>query len=81
MTMASGVRDAEPLAVYRQDACHFSDDRLSTARKLAFVREILQRDMAEVRMFLDVIDRYVGSLSAQERQTPSVAAALEEIAR
>jgi hypothetical protein len=80
MKVAGGMRDQEPLAVYRQDACHFSDDRLSTAQKLAFVREILQRDMAEVRMFLDAIDSYVGSLSAQERQTPSVAAALDEIA-
>ena len=80
MTVAGGVRDAEPLAAYRQDACHFSDDRLSAARKLAFVREILQREMAEVRMFLDAIESYVGSLSAQERQTSSVAAALDEIA-
>ena len=80
MTVAGGVSDAEPLAAYRQDACHFSDDRLSAARKLAFVREILQRDMAEVRMFLDAIESYVGSLSLQERQTPSVAAVLDEIA-
>jgi len=80
MTVAGGVRDEEPLAAYRQDACHFSDDRLSAARKLAFVRQILQRDMAEVRMFLDAIESYVGSLSAQERQTSSVAAALDEIA-
>ena len=80
MTATAGMTDADPRAGFRGDACHFSDDRLSAAQKLAFVHELLRRDMAEVRMFLDQLERYSASLDQTERQTPPVAAALAEIA-
>lgn len=81
MTVASGLRDSDPDADLRRDACHFSDDRLSAATKLNFVHALLGREMAEVRMFLDRIERYMASLSEADRQTPAVAQALREIAR
>lgn len=80
MTVASGLRSSDPDASFRQDACHFSDDRLSSSAKLAFVHALLDRDMAEVRMFFDRIDQYVASLSDADRQTPAVARALRDIA-
>ena len=81
MTVASGTTDVDPLAAYRRDVCHFADDRLSSGQKLAFVHRLLDRDIAEVRMFLDQLEKYVGSLSAVERQTPVVAMALREISQ
>jgi len=81
MTVATGSSDSDPQAGFRQDVCHFSDDRLSAAQKLGFVHQLLNRDMAEVRMFLDHIEKYAASLSETERQAPAVARALGEIAR
>ena len=80
MTVTAGLRSSDPDAGFRQDTCHFSDDRLSSAEKLAFVHAILDREMVEVRMFLDPIERYVASLSEADRQTPEIAQALNEIA-
>src|SRR5208283_5468906 len=80
MTVTAGSRDSDPDAGFRQDACRFSDDRLSAAQKLAFVHALLGREMAEVRMYLDRIETYVGSLSEADRQTAVVAQALREIA-
>ena len=80
MTVASGLADSDPDSAYRRDVCHFSDDRLQDAQKLAFVHEVLRRDMAEVRMFLDHVERYAGSLNAAQRQAPAAAAVLAEIA-
>ena len=81
MTVATGSSDSDPHAGFRQDVCHFSDDRLSAAQKLGFVHQLLNREMAEVRMFLGHIEKYAASLSETERQAPAVARALGEIAR
>ena len=81
MVVASGLSNAEPLAAHRQDVCQFSDDRLSSAQKLDFIHRLLRRDMAEVRMFLDRIEKYSTSLGDAERQAPAVADALDRIAR
>jgi hypothetical protein len=81
MTVTTGLRDSDPQAGLRQDLCHFSDDRLATAQKLGFVHQLMGREMAEVRMFLGHIEKYVRSLSEAERRVPAVARALDEIAR
>lgn len=80
MTVSTGLKDADPQASLRGDACHFVDDRLSDAQKVGFVRELLQRDMAEVRMFLDHVERYIGSVGAARRLAPKTAAAFAAIA-
>jgi len=81
MTVATGSSDSDPHAAFRHDVCHFSDDRLSPAQKLGFVHQLLNREMAEVRMFLEHIEKYAASLSETERQAPAVARALDAIAR
>jgi hypothetical protein len=53
---------------------------LSSAQKLDFVHRLMGRDMTEVRLFLDRIEKYVAAVSATGRQTPEVAEALREIA-
>jgi hypothetical protein len=81
LVVASGLSDSDPRTGYRQDVCHFSDDRLSPEQKLGFVHQLLGGEMAEVRMFLDRIEQYFASLSEADRQVPAVSRALEEIAR
>jgi hypothetical protein len=80
MTAAAGMRASDPRAGYRQEVCQFVDDRLSPAQTLGFVHRILGRDMTEVRMFLDRIETFAGSLTESERQTPSFIQALDELA-
>jgi hypothetical protein len=80
MTVAAGLTDSDPHAGLRADVCHFSDDRLSDAQKLAFVHALLGRDMAEIRMFLDPLERYAASLPERERRSPETVAALDAIA-
>jgi hypothetical protein len=80
MAVSSGIRASDPLAAVRKDVCEFSDEGLTAAQKLAFVHQLLDREMAEVRPFFDRIEKYVGSLSDVDRRTFDVARALDEIA-
>jgi len=80
MTVASGLAPGDPAAPFRDDVCHFADDRLSTASKVDFVHRLLDREMAEVRFSLDPIEKYIGSISDADRQVAPVARALDAIA-
>ena len=80
MTVAAGLTDSDPHAGFRRDVCHFSDDRLSDAQKLTFVHEVLRRDTAEVRMFLDHLERYAASIGPAQRAAPTAIAVLDAIA-
>ena len=80
LTLTSGLNDADPQASYRRDICQFSGDQLSPAQKVAFVHQILGREMAEVRIFLDRIERYTASLRDVDLQTPAVSQQLDMIA-
>ena len=81
MTVTSGLGDADSRAGHRQEVCRFVDDRLTTAQKLRFIHELLGRDVAEVRMFFERVERFLAALSRAERETPPVAEALGEIER
>ena len=80
MTVATGSSDADSQAGYRRDVCHFADDRLSPEQKVGFVHQLLGRDMAEVRMFLEHLEKYSSTLTGAVRRTEPVAKALAEIA-
>jgi hypothetical protein len=79
MIAVAGLTDADPHAGFRRDMCAFADDRPTDAQKLAFMQEVLKRDVTEVRMFLDHIERYVASIGPAQRLVPEVAAALGAI--
>lgn len=81
MIAVAGLSDADPHAAFRADMCGFADDRPSDAQKVAFMHEVLQRDVTEVRMFLDHLERYTAALGPQRRAVPEVAAALASIER
>jgi hypothetical protein len=80
MTVTQGMTDQDPHADVRHDVCQFADDRLSDAKKLDFVHQLLQGRMAEARVHLDRIQRYATALDDPARRTPEVAQALAGIA-
>ena len=81
MVALPGLTDADPTAGFRRDACHLRDERLATVSRVAFVHDLLRRPSAEVRMFLDAIERWSTSLTEAQRAEPATAAALVAIAR
>lgn len=81
MVAIAGLTDADPHADFRRDMCRLADEAPSDARKLAFVHQVLQRDVTEVRMFLEHLEHYAASLGPAQRRMPEVAAALSAIER
>ena len=79
MIAVAGLTDADAHAGFRRDMCSFADDRPSEAHKLGFMHAMLQRDMTEVRLFLDHIERYAAAIGPVQRRMPDVAAALAAI--
>ncbi|MCW5657199.1 MAG: hypothetical protein KIT60_05820 [Burkholderiaceae bacterium] len=79
MVAVPGLTDAEPNAGFRGDMCGFADDQPTDAQKLAFLHDVMRRDITHVRMFFDHLEHYVASLGPGERQRPDVAAALARI--
>jgi hypothetical protein len=79
MIAVAGLTDADPHASFRQDMCGFADDRPSDAQKIAFMHEVLRRDVTDVRMFLDHLEGYAASIGPAKRLQPEVAAALGAI--
>lgn len=80
MTVTAGLRDTDARAAVRADSCRMIDDRLSSAQKVAFIHDLLRRDMAEVRMFLDDVERVTASLGPAQRIETKTAAAFAAIA-
>jgi len=79
MISVAGITDADPHASFRTDMCGFADDKPSAAQKVAFMHEVLRRDVSEVRMFLDHLERFAASLGPAQRLQPDVMAALASI--
>jgi len=81
LTFTRGSLDTDADAGARRDVCQFVDDRLTTAQKVEAIHRLLKRDMAEVRISLDRLERFASSLGDVERQAPDVAVALDAIVR
>ena len=79
MISVAGLSDGDPHAGFRQDMCALADDRPAPATKLGFMHSLLRRDVTEVRMFLDHLERFAASLSPVQRRLPEVAGALAAI--
>ena len=80
MTVAAGSTSDDAHAVFRRDVCQFADDRLSEPQRLAFVHDVLRRNTAEARLFIDHLEHYSGTLGPEQRREPETAAKLAEIA-
>jgi hypothetical protein len=81
MVSTSGLTDADAHAALRRDVCGFADERPSAAQKVAFMHSVLNRDITDVRMFLDHLERHAATLDARMRALPDVAGALGAIER
>jgi len=81
MTATSGMRDSDPRAAYRREVCQFYDERLSAADTLTFIHGILDRDVGEVRMYLDRIESFAASLDEAEKSAPEYVAGLDALSR
>jgi hypothetical protein len=79
MLAVSGATDSDQNAGFRRDVCRFADERLSKPAKLAFVHELLKRDVTEVRMLLDHLERHVATLTDADRRTPEIASVIAAI--
>lgn len=79
MVAVEGLLDADPNADFRGDVCGLADEKPSHAQKIAFMHKVLQRDVTDVRMFLDHLEHYAASIGPAQRQLPEVAAALAVI--
>jgi len=80
LTLTRGSVDADPDAGFRKDVCAFLDDRDSPVDRARFVHHLLGRDMAEVRLFLDRLERYAAALP-RAPETPELQQVLDAIAR
>jgi hypothetical protein len=81
MSVAPGITDRDRFIAARRDMCQFVDDRLSDANRLAFVHQVLQRDVAETRFYLSRMQQVMASLDERRRAAPPVAQVLDDIAR
>jgi hypothetical protein len=81
LAVSQGMTDSDLHVQARRDMCQFADDRTSQAAKLNFVHHLLQRHVAEARLYLDRIQRLTAQLDDTARRTPAVALALDSIVR
>jgi hypothetical protein len=80
MKVVGGLTPSAPQARVRAEMCKFFDDRLTARRKLDFVGELLNREMAEVRMYLERIDTFLEGLSEETTSSGEWRANLARIA-
>ena len=64
MTATAGMATGDPRSGFRADTCRFLDERIAPERKAAHLHAVLNRSAAEVRMFLDHLERYASRLPA-----------------
>ena len=81
MSVTTGLREGEPNADYRAEACRYFDDRLTPARKLAAIHATMAGGMAQTRLSLDRFEKFFAGVEAQARAAPAFAAALADIAQ
>ncbi len=75
-----GLSDDDADADYRSESCALLDERISPIEKLQFVRELLDRDTGQVRLFFDDIERFLAKLPADAANAPAFTQTLGAIA-
>jgi hypothetical protein len=80
MVVTRGQGAHEPNADYRAEACRYHDTRLTNAAKLANIHATLRSSMAEARLSLDRIEKFLRSLTPPDRAEPELQAAMAGIA-
>jgi hypothetical protein len=80
MVLSEGLRTTDPNADYRAEACRYYDDALTSADRVRFIHELLRREMPEVRVAFDRIERFLETLDREERGRGDLAAAFATLA-
>ena len=80
MVVTAGQRETDANADYRAEACRFYDDRLSTADRIRFMHELLGRDMPQVRVSFDRVEKFFGSLSGIHHEVKATREAAQDLA-
>ena len=81
MVVTGGMRDGDANADYRAEACRYHDDRFSPAQRLRFLHELMGRDMPEVRMAFERVEKFFAAISESGRVETAFAAALDDLVR
>jgi hypothetical protein len=79
MVAVPGLNDADPHADFRADVCGLANGSPAPAQKIAFMHQVLQRDVTDVRLFLDHLEQFTASITPAPQQPPEVRAALARI--
>jgi hypothetical protein len=80
LAATSGMTAGDPLTAMRRDVCMFADDRMTVARRVDAIHQLLDRPTAEARILLERIEAFAATLDAATRRQPEVAAALARLA-
>ena len=78
MVLSEGQRASDRNADYRAEACRYYDDALSVADRIRFVQELLGRDMPEVRIAFDRVERFFSNVE-RDAGRADVSAALAHL--
>ena len=81
MVVTGGMRDGDSNADYRAEACRYYDDRLSTAERLNFLHELMGREMPEVRMAFERVEKFFAAIPESRRTETAFVAALADLVR
>ena len=81
MVVTNGLRETDPNADYRAEACQYYDDRLTRADKLRTIHEALGGHMVEVRIAFDRVEKFFATLTDAEKREASFDRALLEMVR
>jgi hypothetical protein len=80
MVVSAGQGAADPNADYRAQVCGYYDTRIADAAKLEGIHATLRSSMAEARISLDRIEKFLREVPAAERSEPGFVKASEAIA-
>jgi hypothetical protein len=81
MIAVSGLADGDPRAAMRGEACQYVDSRLTAAQRIDSIHQVLARDMPEVRINFDRIEKTAKQLTATPDPTLEAANATDALAR
>ncbi len=79
MVATPGLRDTDPEADYRREACQFYDDRLTRAQKLEAIHRMLGGEMVDVRMAFDRVEHFFAGLGDDDRRDAGFSRVLAQL--
>jgi hypothetical protein len=80
MVATTGLRDDEPNADFRAQACRFYDDRQTVADKVDTIHEMMAREPAEARLSLERIEKFFATAGDPDRATLAYQGAIARLA-